>query len=75
MMAMTIHALNARTANSVAATPARAAMPPENTPPPQKAVKSTESSQQGHGVRTAEKQPGEVKDPTWKLQELLDGKK
>ena len=75
MMAMTIHALNSRTTNSVAATPARAPMPPENAPAPQKAEKPAESNQRGHGVRTAEKKPGEIKDPTWKLQELLDGKK
>jgi hypothetical protein len=47
---------------------------PVHTPQP-KPMGATVETQSKHGVRVAEKEPGVVKDPTWKLQKLLDGKK
>jgi len=40
-----------------------------------KSVKSPTTQKPTHGVRTVGKEVGEVKDPTWKLQQLIDGKK
>ena len=70
-MPMTIAAQNARTTNTHV-TPARL-VPQQTAVQPQQAQAKEDPPPQG--VRTAQKQPGEVKDPTWKLQKLLDGKK
>jgi hypothetical protein len=70
-MPMTIAAQNARTTSNHA-TPARL-VPQQTAVQPQQA--QTKEQTQHHGVRAAEKQPGERKDPTWKLAKLLDGKK
>lgn len=74
---MTIAAQNARTTNTHV-TPAPRLVPQQTAIQPQQsqakqAVAKEDPPQQG--VRTAQKQPGEVKDPTWKLQKLLDSKK
>jgi hypothetical protein len=50
-------------------------MPPEETPPPPQKPGAPEDTKPQHGVRSAEQQPGQAKDPTWKLLQLLDGKK
>ena len=76
-MPMTIAAQNARTTNTHVA-PARlvtqqTAVHPQQPHTKPGTAKGDTTPQQG--VRTAQKQPGEVKDPTWKLQKLLDGKK
>lgn len=71
---MTIAAQNSR-AKTHHVPPARAAMPPEETPPPPQKPGAPEDTKPQHGVRSAEQQPGQAKDPTWKLLQLLDGKK
>ena len=73
MMAMTIAAQNERAAARYVA-PVRIQQQPVHTPQP-KPMGATVETQSKHGVRAAEKEPGIVKDPTWKLQKLLDGKK
>ena len=70
-MPMTIAAQNARTTSNHA-TPVRL-VPQQTVVQPQQEKAKEDPPQQG--VRAAQKQPGEVKDPTWKLQKLLDGKK
>ena len=76
-MPMTIFAQNARTTSNHA-TPFRlvsqqtAIQPQQSQAKPDLVAKENTPQQ---GVRTAQKQPGEVKDPTWKLQKLLDAKK
>ena len=73
MMPMTIAAQNERAATRYVA-PVRMQPQPVHTPQP-KPMGATVETQSTHGVRVAEKEPGVVKDPTWKLQKLLDGKK
>ena len=60
MMPMSIAGFNARTtpAYVLPAAPHRPALAAET---------------RTHGVRSVGKELGEVKDPTWKLQQLLDG--
>ena len=69
-MPMSISGFNARTTYNQPVAHRREAPPqpapvPETTPATQKPT---------HGVRTVGKEIGEVKDPTWKLQQLIDGK-
>lgn len=76
-MPMTIAAQNGRMTNTHVAparlVPQQTAIQPQQSQAKPDLVTKEDPPQQG--VRTAQKQPGEVKDPTWKLQKLLDGKK
>ena len=72
MMPMSIAGFNARTTYSPPVTQYREA-PPQPAPAPAQAPAATQKAT--HGVRTVGKEVGEVKDPTWKLQQLIDGKK
>ena len=70
MMRMSIAGFNARTTPAYALPAAPHRPVPRNTDPPALAAET-----RTHGVRSVGKELGEVKDPTWKLQQLLDGKK
>ena len=74
MMPMSISGFNARTAYSPPVTQYREA-PPQPAPAPAQAAATPTTQKPTHGVRTVGKEIGEVKDPTWKLQQLIDGKK
>ena len=69
-MPMSISGFNARTTYNQPVTQRREP-PPQPAPVPE-ATPATQK--QTHGVRTVGKEIGEVKDPTWKLQQLIDGK-
>ena len=74
MMPMSIAGFNARTAYNPPVTQYREA-PPQPAPAPAQAQATPATQKATHGVRTVGKEVGEVKDPTWKLQQLIDGKK
>jgi hypothetical protein len=68
MMAMTISAFNERTTRQQGAAQAPTQQQRPAAPPIAAQPEKTAAS----GVRAPEREKGEVKDPTWKLQELLD---
>jgi len=74
MMPMSIAGFNARTTYSPPVTQYREA-PPQPATAPAQAPATPATQKPTHGVRTVGKEVGEVKDPTWKLQQLIDGKK
>ena len=68
-MPMSISGFNARTMYTQPVTQRREAPPqPATVLPPTPATQKPT-----HGVRAVGKEIGEVKDPTWKLQQLIDG--
>ena len=70
MMAMTISAFNERT--TVQQNVRQAPVQQQRPAPPSTAAQPERTA--ASGVRAPEREKGEVKDPTWKLQELLDKK-
>ena len=70
MMAMTISAFNERTARQQGV--AQAPTQQQRPAPPSTATQTEKTA--ASGGRAPEREKGEVKDPTWKLQELLDKK-
>ena len=74
MMPMSIAGFNARTTYSPPVTQYRKP-PPKTHPATAQAPVTPITQKPTHGVRAVGKEVGEVKDPTWKLQQLIDGKK
>ena len=77
MMPMSISGFNARTAYATYSPPVTQyrEAPLKADPTPAQAPATPATQKPTHGVRTVGKEVGEVKDPTWKLQQLIDGKK
>ena len=77
MMPMSISGFNARTAYATYNPPVAQyrEAPPQAAPAPAQAPATPATQKPTHGVRTVGKEVGELKDPTWKLQQLIDGKK
>ena len=76
MMPMSISGFNARTAYVMYSPPVTQYRDPPTQPAlaPAQAAATPATQKVTHGVRTVGKELGEVKDPTWKLQQLIDGK-
>ena len=74
---MSISGFNARTAYATYSPPVTQyrEAPPQPAPAPAQAAATPTTQKPTHGVRTVGKEVGTVKDPTWKLQQLIDGKK